>query len=90
MFVRPARSGATSGVRSPKTPAAEDLGQHVLERAVAAVHDEQVDLLPGELGERFGHHAGVLGLHVEHVGVARGGSRASGSPAPGSCPHADC
>ena len=70
MLVRPARSGATRGTRSPKRPDPQDLRQHVLQGAVAAVHDEQVDLLAGQLGQGLGHHPRVLGLHVEHVGVA--------------------
>jgi hypothetical protein len=49
---------------------AEKLGQDVLEGAVAAVDDKEVDLLASEFGECLGHDAGILGLDVEHIGMA--------------------
>ena len=65
MFVRPARSGAMSGTRSPKAPR-----PRISERSVAAVHDEEVDLVSRQIGQRIGHHARVLRFDVDHIGMA--------------------
>ena len=53
-----------------KGAAAQDFCEDVLERAVAAVDDEQVDFLRGQLAERLGHHADVVGLDVDDVRMA--------------------
>ena len=48
----------------PELAVAEDLGQRMLERSVAAVHDEQVDLALRQLAQRLGHGARAVGLDV--------------------------
>jgi hypothetical protein len=47
----------------------QDLRQRVLERAVAAVDDEQVDAIPRQLGDGFRHGAGAPRLDVKDVAV---------------------
>ena len=35
-----------------------------------AIDDEQLDFLSSELRQCLGHHPGVLGFHVQHIGMA--------------------
>jgi hypothetical protein len=53
-----------------KSAASQDFRQDVLQRSVAAIHDQKVHFLAREFRERFGHDARVLGLDMENVWMA--------------------
>ena len=50
-------------------PMAQDLGQCVVDGSVAAVDGQQLDVLPGELGQRLGHRPRAVGLDAHDVRV---------------------
>ena len=80
IFARPQVAGAHIGPAATKRCdhrytaieglVLKDLGQRVLERAVASVDDEDVDFLAGEIGKRLGDHVRRIGFRVDDIGMA--------------------
>ena len=48
----------------------QDFGQCVLDRAVAAVDDEELDFLTSQHGQSLGHRQRAVGLDAHDIGVA--------------------